>query len=240
MPNRVSTPLAGYTVGVTAARRREELGAALERNGARVLYGPAIRIVPLADDTLLREATERCLAEPLDFVVATTGVGFRGWLDAAEGWGLAAALSERLAAATILTRGPKALGAVRAAGLREAWSPESESSAEMLAHLLALHELRGKRVAVQLHGEPLRDVVDGLRGAGADVVEIPVYRWVSPEDEEPLRRLIEATARAESMRSPSPVHPPRRTSCARRMSSAVRTRSRLRCAVRCCVPASDR
>ena len=44
-------PLAGYTVAVTAARRREELGALLARRGARVVYAPAIRIVPLADDT---------------------------------------------------------------------------------------------------------------------------------------------------------------------------------------------
>ena len=46
-------PLAGYTVAVTAARRREELGALLARRGARVVYAPAIRIVPLADDAEL-------------------------------------------------------------------------------------------------------------------------------------------------------------------------------------------
>jgi len=65
-------PLAGYTVGVTAARRREELGTALERRGATVVYAPAIKIVALADDSRLRDATERCLAAPLDIVVATT------------------------------------------------------------------------------------------------------------------------------------------------------------------------
>src|SRR3954449_2266922 len=92
-------PLAGYTVGVTAARRREELGAALERKGARVVYGPAIRIVPLADDTELLEATKRCLAASLDYAVATTGIGFRGWLDAAETWGLADSLRGGLASA---------------------------------------------------------------------------------------------------------------------------------------------
>jgi uroporphyrinogen-III synthase len=187
-------PLAGYTVGVTAARRREELGAALERRGARVMYGPAMRLVPLADDTVLHEATVQCLAAPLDVVVVTTGVGFRGWTEAAEAWGLADGLTARLAAATILTRGPKALGAVRAAGLREAWSPESESSAGMLAHLLEDDQLFGQRIAVQLHGEPLDDVVDGLRAAGAEVIEVPVYRWVSPVDERPLHRLLEATA----------------------------------------------
>ena len=186
-------PLAGYTVAVTAARRREELGAALERHGARVLYGPAIELVPLADDSRLLDATRRCLAAPLDYVIVTTGVGFGGWLGAAETWGLTDALAKTLGAATIFTRGPKARGAVRASGLREAWSPDSESSAEVLDHLLAEYSLDGRRVAVQLHGEPLDDVVDALRAAGAEVVEVPVYRWVPPADDAPLRRVIDAT-----------------------------------------------
>ncbi|MDT4933231.1 MAG: uroporphyrinogen-III synthase, partial [Pseudonocardiales bacterium] len=187
-------PLAGFTIGVTAARRRQELGAALERRGARIVYGPAIRIVPLADDTELLEATKRCLAAPLDIAVATTGIGFRGWMDAAETWGMAEALTSVLGDATILARGPKARGAVRACGLREAWSPESESSTEVLEHVLAHHQVAGRRVAVQLHGEPLPDLVQTLRSAGADVIEVPVYRWVPPDDEVPLRRLIDAVS----------------------------------------------
>lgn len=187
-------PLAGWTVGVTAARRKEELGTSLERRGARVVYGPAIRIVPLADDTRLLEATKHCLDMPLDIAVATTGVGFRGWMDAAHTWGMAEELTAALNRATILTRGPKVRGAVRAADLREAWSPESESSSEVLDHLLANFELAGRRVAVQLHGEPLRDLVDALREAGAEVIEVPVYRWEPPADEQPLRRLLELTA----------------------------------------------
>jgi uroporphyrinogen-III synthase len=185
--------LAGFTVGITAARRREELGAALERRGARVMYGPAIRIVPLADDAHLLEATKRCLAAPLDYVVATTGVGFRGWVDAAQTWGLAEQLVGSLSEAQIMARGPKVRGAVRATGLREAWSPESESSTEVLEHMVTTYELDGRRVAVQLHGEPLAELVDTLRGSGAEVIEVPVYRWEQPEDEQPLRRLIEAT-----------------------------------------------
>lgn len=190
-------PLAGYTVGITAARRREELGAALERRGARVVYGPAIRIVPLADDSQLLEATKRCLVAPLDLVIATTGIGFRGWMDAAETWGLAEPLIASLGGSTILARGPKVRGAVRAADLREAWSPESESTDEVLEHLLANYELHGRRIAVQLHGEPLRELVDTLRAAGADVIEVPVYRWEPPEDEHPLRKLIEAIVAGE-------------------------------------------
>ena len=186
-------PLAGYTVAVTAERRREELGGLLERRGARVVYAPAVRIVPLADDADLLAATRAVLAAPVDLVVATTGVGFRGWLEAAQGWQLP--LVDHLRSARVLARGPKARGAIRGGGLVDAWSPESESSAEVLAHLLSGAEgpLGGRRIAVQLHGDPLEEMVGALRGLGAEVLTVPVYRWVPPEDLSPVRRLVEDT-----------------------------------------------
>ena len=183
-------PLAGFTVAVTAARRHEELTALLQRRGARVVEAPAIRIIPTGDDVELRAATEECIAVPADVVVATTGIGFRGWMEAADGWGLGEQLRARLADAELLTRGPKAKGAVRAAGLAEAWAPASESTDEVLARLLA-EGVKGRRIAVQLHGEPLPDFVDALTGAGATVVQVPVYRWVPAQDIRPLQRLVE-------------------------------------------------
>jgi uroporphyrinogen-III synthase len=183
-------PLAGYTVAVTAARRKEELGALLDRRGARVVYAPAIRIVPLSDDSELVAATKDVLAAPVDLVVATTGVGFRGWLEAAEAWDLP--LVEHLRSSRVLARGPKARGAIRGGGLVDAWSPGSESSAEVLEHLLSGAEgpLDGRRIAVQLHGDPLPDFVEGLRATGAEVLTVPVYRWVLPEDVAPVQRLV--------------------------------------------------
>ncbi|HJQ41552.1 MAG TPA: uroporphyrinogen-III synthase, partial [Jatrophihabitantaceae bacterium] len=69
-----------------------------------------------------------------------------------------------------------------------------ESSTEVLDYLLSSVEVEGKRVAVQLHGAPLPGLVEGLRSAGADVIEVPVYRWVPPADEQPLRKLIDLVA----------------------------------------------
>lgn len=183
-------PLAGYTVAVTAARRSEDLGTLLSRRGAQVIQAPAIRIVPLEDDTELLAATRACVEKPLDIAVATTGIGFRGWMEAADGWGLGDKLLDRLGQATLLARGPKARGAIRAAGLVDQWSPESESSAEVLEYLLD-HDVVGRRIAVQLHGEPLPDFTDALHAAGGELVPVPVYRWTLPEDVAPLRRLIE-------------------------------------------------
>ncbi len=193
-PDAGPLPLAGYTVAVTAARRAEELAALLDRRGARVVMAPAIRIVPLADDADLVSATRSVLERPVDLVVATTGVGFRGWLEAADAWDLP--LVDHLQSARVLARGPKARGAIRGGGLVDAWSPASESSTEVLAHLLSGAEgpLAGRRIAVQLHGDPLPDFVAALRGAGAEVITVPVYRWVLPEDTAPLRRLVSTIA----------------------------------------------
>ncbi|MFJ7046422.1 uroporphyrinogen-III synthase [Streptomyces sp. JV178] len=185
-------PLAGFTVGVTAARRADELGALLQRRGASVLHAPALRIVPLSDDSELLAATKDLLAQAPDIVVATTAIGFRGWIEAADGWGLGEALLERLRGVEVLARGPKVKGAVRAAGLTEEWSPSSESMAEVLDRLLD-HGVEGRRIAVQLHGEPLPGFVESLRVAGAEVVGVPVYRWLPPEDLTPVDRLLEAT-----------------------------------------------
>ncbi|SOD73950.1 uroporphyrinogen-III synthase [Jatrophihabitans sp. GAS493] len=190
-------PLAGYTVGVTAARRADEFGALLQRRGAAVMQAPAIRILPLADDAQLRQVTQRIIADPPQIIVATTGIGFRGWVEAAHEWDLADDLLDALSRARVLARGPKATGALRAAGLREEWSPASESSAEVLEHLRA-EGVAGRRVAVQLHGattewEPLPDFSQGLRELGAEVTAIPVYRWTPPPDLAPLDRLLEST-----------------------------------------------
>lgn len=186
-------PLTGFTVGITAARRREEFGAALERRGATVMYGPAIQIVAVEDDDSLRRVTLECLAQPPDVVVATTGIGFRGWIEAADGWGLGEELLACLAAGTLLARGPKARGAMRTAGLKGEWSPASESSTEVLERLLEM-DLRGRRVAIQQHGEPLPDVVEALEAVGATVIEVQVYRWRPPADTAPLKKLCRAVA----------------------------------------------
>lgn len=195
-PTSSDLPLAGFTVGVTAARRADEFATLLIRRGATVVHAPAIRIIPLADDDELGRRTGEIIDTPPDITVATTGIGFRGWMEAANGWGNAESLASALERSRIIARGPKAKGAIRAAGLREEWSPESESSAEVLDHLIA-EGVRGLRIAVQLHGattewEPLPDFGEALRLAGADVISVPVYRWVQPDDSGPMDSMIDA------------------------------------------------
>ena len=181
MSRTAALSLAGYRVAVTSARRSRELCTLLHRQGATVVSAAAITMVALSDDHELRCNTETLVARPPDIVIATTGIGFRGWIAAADGWGLADQLTAALSGARIVARGPKATGALRGAGLREEWSPESESSREVSQYLRE-SGISGCRIAVQLHGtsddwDPFPEFLDELRSAGAEVVPIRVYRW---------------------------------------------------------------
>lgn len=173
-------PLTGYRIAVTSARRADELATLLRRRGATVKTAAAITMINLPDDDELHRHTAALLASPPDVVVATTAIGLHGWVAAADGWGMSRELLAVLSAARIISRGPKTTGALRAAGLAETWSPASESSREVLDHLLATG-VAGRRIAVQLHGAaeagPAPGIVDELAAAGADVVPIGVYRW---------------------------------------------------------------
>src|SRR5690606_33864330 len=90
----------------------------------------------------------------------------------------------------IVARGPKARGAVRAAGLHDEWSPVSESCQEVVDHLRR-RGVAGQVVAMQLHGERQPECTEALEAAGATVIEVPVYRWAPPVDPAPLHRLID-------------------------------------------------
>jgi len=199
-PVLAEQPLLGCTVAVTADRRREDLAALLRRRGARVIEAPTLKLVPLEDDAELRAATRACIEYPPDYVVATTGRGWRGWISAAEGWGDARGLQSALGKATVVSRGPKATGAVRASGMREEYAAASELCSEVL-DWLRTQDVRGKRIAVQQYGavDPTVDcdLSSELRDAGADVVTVPVYRWDPPEDRSAVERLLEAIEKRE-------------------------------------------
>lgn len=187
-------PLTGFSIGVTAARRAEEQITLLERRGAEVAWAPSLSIDPnRVDETALRAATDLVLAEPVDMLLATTGIGIKVWFDNAEQWGLLDALIAHLEPAEILARGPKSVGALRRRGLRELWSPASESFDDVLAHLRG-RDLSGLRIIVQEHGQSLSMVAHALRRQGAVVETVTVYRVAPAEDPEPVFAMIERLA----------------------------------------------
>jgi uroporphyrinogen-III synthase len=187
-------PLAGFRIGVTAARKVEEQVTLLERRGAEVEWAPALSLDPnQVDDAELRAATDEVLSRPIDMFLATTGIGMKAWFAAADGWGMADELVAAIAKSEILARGPKSVGALRRRGLRELWAPESECFEDVLQHLRG-RELSGVRIVVQEHGQSLSMVAHALRRRGADVTVVTVYRVAGADDPEPMFKMIDLIA----------------------------------------------
>lgn len=183
--------LAGFRIGVTADRRSEELISALRRRGAETMHAPALRITSLTESVTLQQDTNRVIRAAPDYAVITTAYGMRRWAEAADSYGVWPQLFDVLQNASILVRGPKARGAVRAAGLDDDGAAEDERTDTMLDMLLQ-KDVRGKRVAFQLHGLLNHRQIHRLTSAGAEVYTVMPYTWTKPAEDSKLLRMIDA------------------------------------------------
>jgi uroporphyrinogen-III synthase len=173
--------LAGTRVLVTAQRRATDLAVALERRGAHVSIASSLGVESHIDEDTLLAQTRQMIATGADIVVVTTGIGFRGWLDTAEAAGIGHDLVHALQSTRIVARGPKARGALQAAGLVPDWVAESETSAE-IADFLITEGVHGRTIAVQHHGAGDDGLEKRLAAAGGRPFGLVVYRWGPPPD----------------------------------------------------------
>ena len=164
----VGNELSGRRIVLTAQRRAEQLASALGRHGAEIVHAPTLSVIPHSDDPELVARTRELIELRPDTVVVTTGIGFTGWGEVAETAGLHEEWHAMLAGARIVARGPKARGAIQAAGLTADWVAESETSAE-IAEVLLGEGVDGLRIAVQHHG------------AGADGLDEALLREIAAD-----------------------------------------------------------
>lgn len=194
MPTSIAPkPLAGFTIGVTADRRSAEQMSLLEGRGATCVHGPTVRTHPLRPEAEIGDATRKVIDHTPDFVLLTTGIGVRGWLEAADAVLIGEQLREALGGARLLARGPKAHGAAITAGLDVEWNAPTATSSELISKLCELAP-QGARVCVQVDGDPDRSMVPALQELGFDVIPVPVYRWSLPENCGPAEALVRSVA----------------------------------------------
>jgi uroporphyrinogen-III synthase len=189
--------LKGKTVAVLESRLGPQLAGLIEKRGARVMLAPALAEVPDIDPANVARLIAGLEAHPPRVAIFQTGVGTRALLDAADSTGAAQALLDLLSQCVVVARGPKPTGVLRSREVRiDRSAAEPYTTAQVLAALGDL-PLRGERVLVQRYGETNIELERALSARGAEVVEIPVYRWALPEDTGPLTALIGQLERGE-------------------------------------------
>ena len=188
--------LAGFTVGITAARRWEDQAQHLTSRGAVVLHAPALSTRPADPEGELRHVTEDLIRHRPTLTILTTGAGTAAWLSAADSFGAGTQLLDALRHGTVIPRGPKTVAACVQAGLDVPRDAGLERVQQVLETARAAG-LAGSRVAVQLDGAETSWLVDALRAEGAEVVPVRVYRWRRSPDDEQLLKLIDAVCRGK-------------------------------------------
>ncbi len=192
-PTARTGPLDGFTVGVTSDRRSADLITALERRGAEVIHAPALTMRHnQGEDELIADTRAVIEARP-ELVLITTGYGMRRWLEVADSAGLGAELLETMERARILARGPKAHGAVRAAGLIDVETEGLDSTTDLVDAVAAQPPAPGHdrpTIAIQLHGFTDEIELGRLRRLSHQLLTVKPYRWMPPSSADRLPRLI--------------------------------------------------
>jgi len=182
----------GKRVAILESRLGEQLAQLIVRAGAIPLHAPALAEVPDGDPHALHEFLDSCVQRPPKLFVFQTGVGTQALLDMTEELGRTQQLMDLLAHAKVAERGPKPAGVLRAHSIRIDLATRDPHTTTELLRALDDVPVSGRRVVVQRYGETNRELEAALRQRGAEVVELPTYRWALPQDTAPLERLLDA------------------------------------------------
>src|SRR5580704_6918674 len=182
-------------VAILETRAGAHLAELVARRGGVPLLAPALEEVPDIDPQAVQALLAQWRVQPFGICIFQTGVGTRALFAAADAANLSAELQERLAASTVVVRGPKPVGELNARGVRIDIRAASPFTTEMVLAALADVPVAGTSILVQRYGETNEALAAGLRARGATVQEIATYRWALPADTQPLSNLLEALSR---------------------------------------------
>ena len=185
---------AGGTVLAFESRRSSEIARLIENYGGRAMVAPATKEVPAANSADVPRFATALLAGKLDLVIFLTGVGTRALSRAIEPFCSHEQFVSAVSRISVLARGPKPVAALKELGVPITWTvPEPNTWQEILQTLDANSvPLQGRTVAVQEHGIPSPQLIEGLQKRGADTLTVHVYDWALPDDLTPLNGAIEA------------------------------------------------
>ena len=175
-------------VAILETRLGEQLAGLVKQRGGEPVHAPALAELPDLDPEKIRALVQSLEQRPAKLFVFQTGVGTRALFAATDGLGLTPALLKSLEKAVVAVRGPKPSGALRSRKVRIDRSAAEPFTTKEVLDCIEDVDVKG-RVIVQRHGSVNVELDRALEARGAQVTEIPTYRWSLPADTAPLERL---------------------------------------------------
>ena len=182
----------GLTVAAFESRMAAEITRLIERHGGIPLVTPALREIPLDDNSAALKFGAQLTTERVDMFILLTGVGTTALFDLLKTHYPWPSILEALKQTTLVARGPKPVAALKAFGLQPTLTvPEPNTWVDLISMLDEYRPVKGLRIAVQEYGASNPDLLKALNQRGAEVFQVPIYRWALPEDLAPLRQTLD-------------------------------------------------
>lgn len=187
---------AGLRVLSLESRRAKELETLILRQNGKPFVAPSVKERAIDNHGAALRFIERLEEGDFEMLICMTGSGIAFLRDT-----LADRVSpERLGAAlrrvSIVSRGPKPVGVLRALGVPvQVVVGEPNTWKEIVSVVAARPE---RRIAVQEYGRPNLEMNAALEALGAAVTPVAIYRWELPDDVAPLREAVRRLAAKET------------------------------------------
>ena len=184
-------------IAILESRLGEQLADLVKQRGGVPVHAPALAELPDLEPEKIRALVQSLEKQPAKLVVFQTGVGTRALFAATDAMGVTDVFLKLLSETTVAARGPKPTGALRSRGVRiDRPAADPFTTREILESIKDL-DLKGARVIIQRFGSANVELDRALEARGAQVTEIPTYRWSLPQDTKPLEALVGALERGE-------------------------------------------
>lgn len=198
--------LTGKRILLAASRKIKEVQTLFEKQGAEVISCP-LQHTSILDEESLFIAQRKIYEADVHGYIWTTGMGLDAVNRAMENYGWGLAWRTQLRTMTLAIRGYKTKAVMRQLGL----TPHIESAdgtIEGLIEAFADVPLQGKRIAVQLHGEPAPQLKAYVLGRGAQWMECMPYEHREPDSKHcqmAVEHIVHGTVDAVCFTSPPQV-----------------------------------
>ena len=167
----------------------------ITQHGGLPIQAPAMQELALKEQPAVVSFGERLLSGKIDVMIFLTGVGAKLLIESLIGRYDRGRIVSALSRLTIAARGPKPIQVLKTYRLPVTLSVPEPNTWQEIVEALDLSSrsvnLQGKTIAIQEYGVPNERLIQALQSRQAQVLPVPVYQWVLPEDTHPLRQAIQ-------------------------------------------------
>ncbi len=182
----------GLKVAAFESRMAGDLTRLIERYGGTPLVAPALREIPLDDNSAALKFGVRLMTERVDVLILLTGVGTTALFNLLKSRYPWSSIVAALKQTVVVARGPKPVAALRPFQLHPTLTvPEPNTWVDLISTLDEYRPVQGLRVAVQEYGVSNPELLEALTQRGAEVFPVPLYRWALPDNLELLREALD-------------------------------------------------